>query len=70
MDKILKSANASPIDRAVPQYQQAGQMLITDNVDAVLYYNTQTYFTHTYVKGAGFNSLYDFNWQGIRILQH
>jgi len=70
MDKILQSANASPIDRAVPQYQQAGQMLITDNVDAVLYYNTQTYFTHTYVKGAGFNSLYDFNWQGIRILQH
>ena len=45
-------------------------MLIADSVDAVLYYNTQTYFTHSYVKGAGFNSLYDFNWQGIRILQH
>ena len=40
----------------------AGQLLIADNVDAVLYYNTQTYFTHTYVKGAGYNSLYDYNW--------
>ncbi|HEX6348219.1 MAG TPA: peptide ABC transporter substrate-binding protein [Candidatus Dormibacteraeota bacterium] len=70
MDKTLQTANAESIDKAVPLYQQAGQMLIDDNVDAVLYYNTQTYFTHSYVKGAGFNSLYDYNWQGIRILQH
>jgi len=70
MDKTLATANAESIDKAVPLYQQAGQTLIDDNVDAVLAYNTQTYFTHTYVKGAGFNSLYDYNWQGIRILQH
>ena len=70
MDKNLKTANAESIDKALPLYQQAGQTLIDDNVDAVLFYGTQTYFTHSYVKGAGFNSLYDFNWQGIRILKH
>jgi len=70
MDKVLQTANGEQVDKAIPSYQQAGQTLIDDNVDAVLYYNTQTYFTHTYVKGAGFNSLYDFNWQGVRILQH
>jgi oligopeptide transport system substrate-binding protein len=70
MDKILVSANAAQIDKALPQYVQAGQMMIDDNVDANLFYGTQTYFTHTYVKGAGFNSLYDFNWQGIKILKH
>jgi oligopeptide transport system substrate-binding protein len=70
MDKILVQANASQIDKALPQYVQAGQMMIDDNVDANLFYGTQTYFTHTYVKGAGFNSLYDFNWQGIKILKH
>jgi len=70
MDKVLQTANAEQVDKALPSYQQAGQTLIDDNVDAVLFYGTQTYFTHTYVKGAGFNSLYDFNWQGIRILKH
>ena len=70
MDKNLKTANAESIDKALPLYQQAGQTLIDDNVDAVLFYGTQTYFTHSYVKGAGFNSLYDFNWQGIKILKH
>ncbi|MEP7106047.1 MAG: hypothetical protein ABI838_09390, partial [Chloroflexota bacterium] len=68
--KVLTNANAETIDKAEAQYKQAGQMLIDDNVDAVLFYGTQTYFTHTYVKGAGFNSLYDYNWQGIRILKH
>jgi len=24
----------------------------------------------SYVRGAGYNSLYDFNWEGIRLLQH
>jgi len=70
MDKTLATANAESIDKAIPSYQQAGQTLIDDNVDAVLFYGTQTYFTHTYVQGAGFNSLYDFNWQGIKILKH
>ncbi|HEY8643154.1 MAG TPA: peptide ABC transporter substrate-binding protein [Candidatus Dormibacteraeota bacterium] len=70
MDKVLATANAESIDKALPSYQQAGQTLIDDNVDAVLFYGTATYFTHTYVKGAGFNSLYDYNWQGIKILKH
>jgi oligopeptide transport system substrate-binding protein len=70
MDKVLATANAETIDKASASYQQAGQTMIDDNVDAVLFYGTQTYFAHSYVKGAGFNSLYDYNWQGIKILQH
>lgn len=70
MDATLSQANAKPIDQAIPLYQQAGQTLMTDAVDAVLFYSTQTYFTHTYVKGAGFNSLYDYSWTGIKLLKH
>ena len=70
MDKLLTKANAQTIEKAVPDYQAAGQMMIDDMVQANLIYGTQTYFTNTYVKGAGFNSLYDFNWEGIKLLKH
>lgn len=70
LDTLLAQANAKPIDQAIPLYQQAGQKLIDDAVDAYLFYGTQTYFTHTYVKGAGFNSLYDYSWEGIKLLKH
>jgi hypothetical protein len=45
-------------------------MMIQDVVTANLRYDTQSYLTQTYVKGAGYNGLYDYNWQGIRILKH
>ncbi len=71
MDKTLNQANAmTDINKAVPLYQQAGQTLLNDVSDAVLIYGTQGYLTQKYVKGAGFNSLYDYNWEGIRLLQH
>jgi oligopeptide transport system substrate-binding protein len=69
-DKLVQQADAEQITQAVPLYQQAGQQMITDAVDANLFYGTQTYITKTYVKGAGFNSLYDFSWTSIKILQH
>ncbi len=70
MDKLVKQADTEQIDKAVTLYQQAGQQMITDAVDANLFYGTQTYLTKTYVKGAGFNSLYDYSWLGIKLLQH
>ena len=70
MDSLVQQADTKPIDQAIPLYQQAGQTLMTDTVDAVLFYSTQTYFTHTYVKGSGFNSLYDYSWTGIKLLKH
>ena len=70
MDKLVQRADAAPLDRALPDYQAAGQMVVDDIIQANLSYTTQTYFTQPYVKGAGFNSLYDFNWEGIQLLKH
>ena len=71
MDKILNQANAMPdINKSVPLYQQAGQTLMNDVSDAVLIYGTQSYLTQSYMKGTGFNSLYDYKWEGMRILKH
>jgi len=45
-------------------------MLVNDVVWATIDYGTQPYLTQSYVKGMGYNGLYDFNWEGIRLLQH
>ncbi len=70
MDKLTQKANTEAIDKAVPDYVQAQKLMVQDSFGVALIYGTQSYFTHTYVKGAGFNSLYDYNWEGIRILKH
>jgi oligopeptide transport system substrate-binding protein len=70
MDAITQAANAKPISQAVPDYVKAQQMLVKDIVWMTIDYGTQPYFTQSYVKGTGYNGLYDYNWQGIRILQH
>jgi oligopeptide transport system substrate-binding protein len=70
MDKILQKADAQQLDQAVPDYKNAQKMMVTDVVGGVLRYDTQSYVAQTYVKGAGYNSLYDFDWAGIRVLKH
>jgi oligopeptide transport system substrate-binding protein len=70
MDAITQAANAKPISQAVADYTKAQQMLVKDVVWMTIDYGTQPYFTQTYVKGVGYNGLYDYSWQGIRILQH
>lgn len=70
MDKLVQQADTQQITQATPLYQQAGQQMVTDAVDANLFYGTQTYITKPYVKGAGFNSLYDYSWISIKLLQH
>lgn len=70
MDAITQAANAKPITQAIPDYVKAQQMLVNDIVWMTVIYGTQPYFTQSYVKGTGYNGLYDYNWQGIRILQH
>lgn len=70
MDKLVQKADAATIDKAIPDYQAAGKIMVDDQVQANLTYGTQTYFTQSYVKGAGFNGLYDFNWEGITLLKH
>ena len=70
MDTLVHQADAKPIDQATPDYVKAGQMMIDDAVQANTTYGTQTYFTQTYVKGSGYGGLYDFYWEGIRLLKH
>ncbi len=72
MDAITTAANAKSINdpATVNDYVKAGQMLVNDVVWATIDYGTQPYLTQSYVKGMGYNGLYDFNWEGIRLLQH
>jgi oligopeptide transport system substrate-binding protein len=72
MDAITNAANAKPISdpATVAEYVKAGKMLVNDVVWAATDYGTQPYLTQSYVKGMGYSSLYDYPWEGIRILQH
>ncbi len=70
MDTITMAANAKPIDQALPDYIAAQKLLVADVVWMTLFYGTQPYLIQSYVRGAGYNALYDFNWEGIRLLTH
>jgi oligopeptide transport system substrate-binding protein len=70
MDKIVADANTQPIDKVVGRYQDAQKLMIQDVVGAALRYDTQPYVTQTYLRGAGYNGLYDYGWTGMRILKH
>jgi oligopeptide transport system substrate-binding protein len=72
MDAITQAANAKPITdpATVADYVKAQKMLVNDVAWMTIDYGTQPYVVQSYVKGTGYNGLYDFNWQGIRILQH
>jgi ABC-type oligopeptide transport system substrate-binding subunit len=71
MDKLVAQADAEPsLDKAVATYVQANKLFQNDIAWMNLDYGTQTYLTQTYVSGMGFNSLYDYNWEGTKILKH
>lgn len=70
MDKLLTQANTQSIDKAESLYKQAGEMMIKDVVDANITYGVNPTLTKSYVKGYGYNSLYDNLWTGIKIVQH
>jgi oligopeptide transport system substrate-binding protein len=70
MDAITNKANTLPIDQALPEYIKAAKILTNDIVWASFTYGTQAYLAQSYVRGAGYNALYDYNWEGMRLLQH
>jgi oligopeptide transport system substrate-binding protein len=72
LDATVSAANAKAISdpATLAEYVKAGKMLVNDVVWAAIDYGTQPYLTQSYVKGMGYNGLYDYNWEGIRILQH
>jgi len=70
VDQLVAKADTQPIDQAIPAYKQAQQLMIKDAFDAPLTYDTVPYLVHDYVRGSGYNSLYDFPWTGYKILKH
>src|SRR5258708_7285519 len=70
LDKLVASADTKPLDQAVPQYTQAIKILTNDVVWAMLIYGTQPEMNQKWVKGNGYNGLYDYEWKGVSILQH
>ncbi len=71
MDKLVQQADVEPsLDKAIPLYVQANKLFANDVVWLNLEYGTQPYMTQTYVSGMGYNGLYDYPWQGIKILKH
>jgi ABC-type oligopeptide transport system substrate-binding subunit len=70
MDKLTATANAKALDAAIPDYVNAQKMMVEDVVWANIIYGTQPYLAQSYVKGNGYNGLYDYSWTEIRLLKH
>lgn len=69
LDKLIADADASPAGAAAPGYKTAGFLLVNASVFAGLLYGVQQYLVHPWVRGAGGNALYDYDWTGVRILK-
>jgi oligopeptide transport system substrate-binding protein len=70
MDKIVQKADTEQITQAEADYKSAQKLMVADYYSADLTYGTESYVIQSFVKGAGYNSLYDYGWSGIRILKH
>ena len=69
-DAIIAAADASPAGASAAGYRTAGFVLVNDSAYAGLLYGVQQYLVHPWVRGAGGNALYDYDWTGIRIVKH
>ncbi|TME47968.1 MAG: hypothetical protein E6I56_02715 [Chloroflexi bacterium] len=69
-DSILKQADQKPIDQALPLYKQLAGILADDVVYIPLYYSQANFAIHSYVKGAGSNTAFDYYWKEISIQSH
>jgi oligopeptide transport system substrate-binding protein len=69
-DSTLKTADAEPLDQALPLYNQLSQILQKDVVYIPLYYSVGNFLIQPYVKGAGSNTAFDHYWDEISILSH
>jgi oligopeptide transport system substrate-binding protein len=70
LDQMAKDANQKPISQSLDTYKKMNQILVDNTVTGNLVYGIQQYLVQPYVKGASGNALYDYRWEGVRILQH
>ncbi|HET9849669.1 MAG TPA: peptide ABC transporter substrate-binding protein [Candidatus Dormibacteraeota bacterium] len=69
-DSVLKQADETPLDQALPMYKQLSQLLQQDVVYIPLYYSVANFAIHSYVKGAGSTTSFDHYWNEISIQSH
>ncbi len=70
IDALTKTADVQSLEQGLPAYVQAGKYLVEDAAVAPLIYDKRPFITKPYVRGVGANSLYDYPWTGVSILQH
>jgi oligopeptide transport system substrate-binding protein len=70
MDQLLNKADTQQISAALPDYVKANEQLTKDIVWANLIYGSAPYLAQPYLKGWGYNSLYDYPWMDVKILKH
>jgi len=70
VDSLVQTANTKQINQALPDYTKANQMVTHDLAWATLTYGQSPFLAQSYLQGWGFNSLYDYPWSDIKILQH
>jgi ABC-type oligopeptide transport system substrate-binding subunit len=67
---LTAAADAKLPNDALPQYQQAFQLLADDAACPALLYKDGTLLIKPWVSGAGGNALYEYEWRGISIFEH
>jgi oligopeptide transport system substrate-binding protein len=67
---LMAAADAKLPNDALPQYRQAFQLVADDAACPALLYKQGTLLIKPWVSGAGGNPLYEYEWKGIRILEH
>lgn len=67
---LRSTADAKLPNEALPLYQRAGQLLANDAACPALLYLKGVFLIKPWVRGAGGNALYEFDWMGISILEH
>jgi ABC-type oligopeptide transport system substrate-binding subunit len=70
VDQMVSQADQVSLDKAVPDYIKAQRQMIDDVVFGALFYSVQSYVAKPYVRGYGYNGLYDFSWTSTKLLQH
>ena len=69
-DQLTNKANTMQITQALPDYTTANGQLAKDIVWMTIIYGQAPFLVQPYLKGWGYNSLYDFPWTDIKVTQH
>jgi ABC-type oligopeptide transport system substrate-binding subunit len=69
-EELLNTADLQQPSKAGDAYVKAGRLLVEDAAYIGLLYTKRVMLIKPYVKGAGFNTIYDDPWSEIEILKH